>query len=86
MGNQMIDFKDTGSVVVHERDGDKCVQLFPNSGYDVDDMLRLLDTGLESMSDDSALTRRRGLLLDNPRYKSKGLPIPCVFLFEERDE
>jgi hypothetical protein len=49
-------------------------------------MLSVLDTGLREMNDDSAsVERNRGILLNRPEYKEKkGLPIPCVFLFERR--
>jgi len=82
----MIDFKDTGSIVVHEIDDRQCVQFFPSEGHTVKDMLSLLDTGLNAMNDDSAsVERNRGILLNRPEYKErKGLPIPCVFLFERR--
>ena len=66
--------------------GRQCVQFFPNDGYTVKDMLSVLDTGLREMNDDSAsVERNRGILLNRPEYKEKkGLPIPCVFLFERR--
>ncbi len=82
----MIDFNDTGSVVVHEIDDRQCVQFFPNEGHTIKDMLSILDAGLGEMNDDSAsVERSRGFLLNRPEYKTrKGLPIPCVFLFERR--
>ena len=82
----MIDFNGTGSIVIHEVDNRQCVQFFPNDGYTVKDMLSVLDTGLREMNDDSAsVERNRGILLNRPEYKEKkGLPIPCVFLFERR--
>jgi len=85
---EMIDFKGTGNIVVHEIDDRQCVQFFPSEGHTVKDMLSLLDAGLSVMNDDSAsVERNRGVLLNRPEYKErKGLPIPCVFLFERRKE
>ena len=82
----MIDFSDVGTVVVHEVLKTPCVQFFPHEGKTVEDMLQVLDAGLSRMNDDSDVQKRRGILLNQTKYKAKQLPIPCVFIFEEEQE
>jgi len=79
----MIDFSDVGTIVVHNIRETKCVQFFPHEGKTIEDMLKVLDEGLEQMNHDSSSIIQRGILLDREEYKIKrSTPIPCVFLFE----
>lgn len=79
----MIDFSEVGTIVLHDIDNTKCVQLFPHEGKTIQDMLRVLDEGLERMNRDSSSCIARGILLDRDEYKIKrSTPIPCVFLFD----
>ena len=79
----MIDFSDVGTIVVHNIRETKCVQLFPHTGKTIEDMLKVLDEGLEQMNHDSSSIIQRGILLDSEEYIIKrSIPIPCVFLFE----
>lgn len=82
----MIDFSEVGTVVMHQVMKTPCVQLFPHEGKTVGDMLQVLDAGLTKMNDDSDVQKRRGILLNQIKYKAKQLPIPCVFIFEELEE
>ena len=82
----MIDFSELGTVVVHQVSETTCVQFFPHEGKTVESMLQLLDAGLTRMNDDSDVQKRRGILLNQIKYKAKQLPIPCVFIFEEEQE
>ena len=79
----MIDFSDVGTIVVHNIRETKCVQLFPHTGKTIEDMLKVLDEGLERMNHNSSSIVRRGILLNSDKYIIKrSIPIPCVFLFE----
>jgi len=82
----MIDFSEVGTVVMHQVMKTPCVQLFPHEGKTVEDMLQVLDAGLSRMNDDSDDKKRRGILLNQIKYKAKQLPIPCVFIFKEEQE
>ena len=79
----MIDFSEVGTIVLHDIEGMKCVQLFPHEDKTIQDMLEVLDEGLEKMNRDSSSVIQRGILLDREEYKIKrSTPIPCVFLFD----
>jgi hypothetical protein len=79
----MIDFSEVGTIVLHDIEGTKCVQLFPHEGKTIQDMLEVLDEGLGKMNHDSSSVIQRGILLDREEYKIKrSTPIPCVFLFD----
>lgn len=43
----MIDFSEVGTIVLHDIEGTKCVQLFPHEDKTIQDMLEVLDEGLE---------------------------------------
>ena len=77
----MIDFEGTGTIQVHIIDDRQCIQFFPAEGKTIEDMLDILDAGLKDMDGVS-----RGFLLNRKVYQTrKGLPIPCLFLFDKRD-
>jgi hypothetical protein len=79
----VIDFSEVGTIVLHDIEDTKCVQLFPHEGKTIQDMLEVLDEGLEKMNHDSSSAIQRGILLDREEYKIKrSTPIPCVFLFD----
>jgi hypothetical protein len=82
----MIDFSDVGTIQLHQIKETQCVQFLPHEGKTVEDMLQVLDAGLARMNDDSDVQKRRGILLNQIKYKAKQLPIPCVFIFEEEQE
>jgi len=73
----MIDFTDVGTIKIHEVKGRQCVQFFPEDGKTVQDMLHVLDEGLDGTN------KHRGILLQSNASKKKGLPIPCVIIFKE---
>ena len=74
----MIDFTGLGRMKIHELKGRQCVQFFPDAGKTVQDMLKVLDDGLKGTK------RHRGILMQSESSKKKGLPVPCVIIFEER--
>tara|TARA_R100000406_G_scaffold77820_1_gene58539 strand:+ start:1557 stop:1880 length:324 start_codon:yes stop_codon:yes gene_type:complete len=77
----LIDFEGAGTIQVHIIDNRQCIQFFPAEGKTVKDMLDILDAGLKDMDGVS-----RGILLNKKVYRTrKGLPIPCLFLFDKRD-
>ena len=69
----MIDFADLGKIKVHKIRGQQCVQFFPKPGKTVNQMVSLLDTGLEHRPE------QRGILIQ----RSERFPTPCVLLFEK---
>ncbi len=86
----MIDFGDTGRIVLHTIETDsmqtKFAQLFPSDGKTLDNMLAILDEGIIAMNDDSSRNDQgepwsRGILLKQDKYRDKGIPVPCVALF-----
>lgn len=74
----MIDFTGLGRMKIHELKGRQCVQFFPDEGKTVQDMLKVLDDGLKERNE------YRGILMQSESSRKKGLPVPCVIIFEER--
>ena len=86
----MIDFGDTGYIVLHTVEVDamrtKFAQLFPSDSKTLDNMLAILDEGIIAMNDDSSRNDQgepwsRGILLKQDKYRDRGIPVPCVALF-----
>ena len=86
----MIDFGDTGHIVLHTVETDstktKFAQLFPSDSKTLDNMLAILDEGIIAMNDDSSRNGQgepwaRGILLKQDKYRDRGIPVPCVALF-----